>query len=82
MVISLVRMRKWWFWLKLIAILAVLAVILPPAIGWVRYLMSAAAGQGPGQSDVVTPPGEPYARPIGGLLGKLVEVLKRYYRRP
>lgn len=82
MVISLRRWRKLWFWVKLLVVLAVLALILPPAARWVRQLMFSAATRPPEDEEVLTGAGEPYGRPQGGLLSRIVEVLRDYYRGP
>ena len=81
MVISLYRMRRAWFWVKLVAVLLLLALILPPAFGWVRRLMYSAATTPPAsEEEVLTPAGSEYGAPAGGLLGRLIEVLRNYYQ--
>ncbi|MDP2871329.1 MAG: hypothetical protein Q8P31_02180 [Bacillota bacterium] len=82
MVISLRRMRKFWFWVKLLLVLVLLALILPPAIGWVRHLMFSAATTPPASAEVLTPAGQTYGRAAGSLLGRVIEVLRSYYRGP
>lgn len=82
MVISLRRMRKLWFWLKLLLVVIIFALILPPAIGWVRHLMLSAATTPPVTEEVLTPAGQSYGRVAGTLLGRVVEVLRSYYRGP
>ncbi len=72
MVISLWRMRKFWFWVKILAIVIVLALILPPVIGWVRHLMYSAATSPPETEEVLTPGGSEYGGGQGGCLGGLL----------
>jgi|GEM_PF-3233971 len=79
MVISLRGARKWWFWVKVIAALVILALILPMAISWVRHLMYSAATRPPQSEEVLTPAGSSYGQPAG-FLSRLVRVLRTYYR--
>jgi Ca2+/H+ antiporter len=74
-------MKKAWFWLKLALVLIIFALILPPAIAWVRHLMFSAA-TAPPVEDVLTPAGQTYGRAANTLLGRVVEVLRSYYRGP
>jgi hypothetical protein len=82
MVISLRRMRKMLFWVKLLAVIILFALILPPAIGWVRHLMYSAATTPPVGEEVLTTAGQPYGGAATSLLGRVVEVLRSYYRGP
>lgn len=82
MVISLRRMRKLWFWLKLLLVVIIFALILPPAIGWVRHLMFSAATAPPATEEVLTGAGQPYGRASTTLLGRVIDVLRSYYRGP
>lgn len=80
--ISLRRWRRLWFWVKLLLVLVVLAIILPPAARWVRQLMYSAATRPPEDVDVVTGAGSTPGVPQGGLLSRIIEVLRDYYRGP
>ena len=69
-----------WFWVKIIAALLILALILPMAISWVRHLMYSAATRPPASEEVLTPAGSSYGESAGGFLSRLVRVLRTYYR--
>jgi predicted metal-dependent hydrolase len=79
LVISLRRLRKVWFWVKILAAILVLVLILPPVLGWVRHLMYSAATGPPAAEEVVTPAGSNYGQQDGFLV-RLVRVLRSYYR--
>lgn len=83
MVISLRRLRRAWFWIKIVAALLLLALILPPILGWVRQLMYSDATAPPPSGEVLTPAGAGYGERLGGgWLMRLVRALRLYYRGP